>query len=225
MGRVGLAALASTLVVLAACGARTDMPLDERGPVLLTPSTVSGQAGSAGKAGSAGQAQAGVGGAIAAGAGGAVGATPCGSCVAVNGPKGCSATFAQCSAIPTCAALNACLVNNGCLEQSDTFTCGKKLCPSFITSDVDWAPFAQCAVCLPACQAVCAKDGFGCATPAPSCLHGLCQTGGPLDPACDPCVAETCKQRPQCCNPSSSVGWSTECAMIAHSICGACLEK
>lgn len=223
MGRVALVAAGASLVVAAACGARTDMPLDERGPTLLTPATISGQSGAAGKAG-AGGASSGAGGAS-AGAAGASSQHPCGDCVAKFGPTGCAPQLAACQGAPACAALNACLVTNGCLEGPDVFACGKKLCPSFISADVSWAPFAQCAVCIPACAKECGVTGFACDTPISPCAHGLCQTGAPLDPGCDPCVAETCAQRPQCCNPASSAGWTVECAMLANSLCGICFEK
>ncbi|MCC6647589.1 MAG: hypothetical protein IT374_18715 [Polyangiaceae bacterium] len=219
MGRVALAALALGSL-LTACGARTGAPLDDPPVSVLAPATTAGRAGAAGASAGAAAGKGGV--------GGGAPAHPCGDCVAKQGPLGCALQHAWCAGAPACEALSACLVNNGCLERFDAFACGKERCPSFITADVDWAPFAACAVCLPECQPACAVTQTVCAAPTPApataCAHGLCQAGAPLDPSCDPCVAATCQARPQCCDPASSVGWNEDCATLADKACGACLE-
>lgn len=48
-----------------------------------------------------------------------------------------------------------------------------------------------------------------------SCGHDPCSAGPALDPACDPCVAETCDADPYCC----STEWDEQCVGQATS-CG-----
>src|ERR1700744_1560190 len=45
---------------------------------------------------------------------------------------------------------------------------------------------------------------------APSCAHNPCSGGGPLDPACSPCVDSICTLYPSlgCC----TTGWTLSCA-------------
>ncbi|MBZ0238731.1 MAG: hypothetical protein K8M05_40855, partial [Deltaproteobacteria bacterium] len=45
----------------------------------------------------------------------------------------------------------------------------------------------------------------------------VCQPGAPLDPTCDPCVAQVCAIDDFCC----AVEWDQQCAMGAEQVCGA----
>jgi hypothetical protein len=53
-----------------------------------------------------------------------------------------------------------------------------------------------------------------------ACEHGVCSTGGVLDPACDPCVATVCDADGHCCE----VAWDEQCVAEASIYCGACSE-
>ncbi|WP_437321325.1 hypothetical protein [Sorangium sp. So ce385] len=53
-----------------------------------------------------------------------------------------------------------------------------------------------------------------------SCAHGKCEEGGPLDPACDPCVASICAIDSFCCD----VAWDAACVSEVASICGETCE-
>ena len=48
------------------------------------------------------------------------------------------------------------------------------------------------------------------------CDHSICQTGGPLGLACDPCSAQLCGQDPYCCTDA----WDATCVGEVGSICG-----
>lgn len=57
-------------------------------------------------------------------------------------------------------------------------------------------------------------DGPGfCGT---SCAHSTCDTGDPLDPVCDTCVAQICDLDPYCCTTS----WDSVCQGEVVTICG-----
>ncbi|MEP7125262.1 MAG: trypsin-like serine protease [Byssovorax sp.] len=47
------------------------------------------------------------------------------------------------------------------------------------------------------------------------CGHDLCGSGGPLDPACDPCVAEVCSADAFCCGGE----WDAQCASEVETVC------
>ncbi|WP_437971699.1 hypothetical protein WMF04_21380 [Sorangium sp. So ce260] len=51
---------------------------------------------------------------------------------------------------------------------------------------------------------------------ASTCEHGKCVEGGPLDPACDPCVAAICAVDPFCCES----GWDLACVNEVTTVCG-----
>ncbi len=226
MGRVVVALALTTLALASACGARSGTPDDEPAPTLLSPAVAAG-GGAAAKAGAGGSTSAAgtAGGPAKAGGSGSAGSKtshPCGDCVASFGSTGCVSQLALCQQTPACLALHACMVNNGCLDAPEPLACAAALCPSFITASSAWTPYALCGACLPACIKECAGGGVACAKSV--CAHDLCQTGASLDASCDPCVLDTCKLRPQCCDPASSVGWDLTCTQIAHKLCGACLE-
>jgi hypothetical protein len=50
---------------------------------------------------------------------------------------------------------------------------------------------------------------------SPSCNHKICDTGDPLAPGCDPCVAQICQQDPFCCNQL----WDNICVGLVGAIC------
>jgi hypothetical protein len=64
-------------------------------------------------------------------------------------------------------------------------------------------------LCVDIADEICDID---CAT---GCQHGLCEASGPLDPGCDPCVAEVCTFDPFCCG----VLWDPECVNAAQARC------
>jgi hypothetical protein len=72
--------------------------------------------------------------------------------------------------------------------------------------DVEWD-----AICVDLAVSLCGIDcgGGGCA-------HDLCEEGDPLDPTCDPCVADVCGADPFCCD----VAWDSLCIDNAEAICG-----
>jgi hypothetical protein len=47
------------------------------------------------------------------------------------------------------------------------------------------------------------------------CAHDKCETNGPLDPACDPCVAQICQQDLFCCDTQ----WDTLCVEQVRTVC------
>ncbi len=49
-----------------------------------------------------------------------------------------------------------------------------------------------------------------------TCAHPKCEVGGPLDPACDPCVAAVCALDSFCCN----INWDGQCVAEVATICG-----
>ncbi|WP_437650674.1 hypothetical protein [Sorangium sp. So ce362] len=51
---------------------------------------------------------------------------------------------------------------------------------------------------------------------ASSCAHGKCVEGGPLDPACDPCVAAICAMDSFCCESA----WDLACVNEVTTVCG-----
>jgi hypothetical protein len=53
-----------------------------------------------------------------------------------------------------------------------------------------------------------------------SCDHDKCETGGPLDPFCDPCVSDVCLFNPYCC----TVQWDGNCVDRVASACGSLCE-
>jgi hypothetical protein len=52
---------------------------------------------------------------------------------------------------------------------------------------------------------------------APSCPHGVCIEGPPLDPNCGMCESTVCTQDPFCCN----VFWDGICVQEANQLCNA----
>lgn len=52
---------------------------------------------------------------------------------------------------------------------------------------------------------------------APPCAHAVCQTGDPLDAACDACAGTVCAQDPYCCDTA----WDGPCVGAADAMCGA----
>jgi len=58
----------------------------------------------------------------------------------------------------------------------------------------------------------CPVDCGECGT----CEHDLCESGGPLDPSCDECVANVCDFDSFCCE----VEWDSICVGEAEEICG-----
>lgn len=57
---------------------------------------------------------------------------------------------------------------------------------------------------------------FECQCEPPSCPHGVCQQGEPLDPACGSCEALVCAVDSYCCN----FGWDGICVGEAEDLCG-----
>ncbi len=49
------------------------------------------------------------------------------------------------------------------------------------------------------------------------CAHPRCTPGAPLDPTCDPCVAQICAADPHCCTSA----WDSSCLLAVSSVCGA----
>ncbi|MBI4700493.1 MAG: hypothetical protein HY744_04890 [Deltaproteobacteria bacterium] len=61
-----------------------------------------------------------------------------------------------------------------------------------------------------------ASGAGGAGAGTASCSHGPCDLDGPLDPACDPCVATVCAKQAQCCTQ----GWDILCISTAVQACG-----
>jgi hypothetical protein len=68
------------------------------------------------------------------------------------------------------------------------------------------------AACVAAAAQIC---GIDC-VPGGSCEHPLCEAGTPLDPTCDPCVAEVCGADGFCCE----VEWDAVCVDLGEQLCG-----
>jgi hypothetical protein len=64
---------------------------------------------------------------------------------------------------------------------------------------------------------VCSADGGAatCVTPAPTCSHLLCDTGGPLISGCDSCVTNICAVDSFCC----IFAWDSICRAEVSSVC------
>jgi hypothetical protein len=57
----------------------------------------------------------------------------------------------------------------------------------------------------------------------PACAHDLCEQGDPLEPSCDPCVAELCGTvDPYCCDQLAGQkgSWDVMCIGEAQKLCG-----
>ncbi len=103
--------------------------------------------------------------------------------------------------------------------------CGDGVCD--IDEDCETCP-ADCGECPPPppeCGDGVCDIGEDCETcpadcgecpPPPPCEHELCDTGGPLDPACDSCAADVCAADPFCCD----VAWDGICVGLAEDLCG-----
>ena len=55
----------------------------------------------------------------------------------------------------------------------------------------------------------------GGTTPPPSCIHGICTTGGALTSGCDPCATQICAADSFCCTNS----WDSICVGEVSSVC------
>src|SRR5262249_7741702 len=66
------------------------------------------------------------------------------------------------------------------------------------------------------CPQDCGGGSGGAGGAMPACDHDACDTGGPLDPACDACAATVCGSDPFCCTNQ----WDTQCVGEASSQCG-----
>ena len=93
---------------------------------------------------------------------------------------------------------------DGCNELCQAEFCGDSLLQPGIGEECDGASDA-------ACPGECRPD---CLCPRP-CAHGVCQTGGPLDRFCDPCVTTVCAVDPFCCE----VSWDGLCVYEADLLC------
>jgi len=73
---------------------------------------------------------------------------------------------------------------------------------------------AECASCIMNQFA----RGIAIADQAPcgGCAHNICTTGGPLDPACDPCVASICAVNSFCHTDE----WDELCVLQTATVCG-----
>jgi hypothetical protein len=61
------------------------------------------------------------------------------------------------------------------------------------------------------------SGGSGGQGGVPPCADAMCVPGyDPLDPACDPCVADVCAEHPSCCSGS----WTPYCVDLAVKRCG-----
>jgi hypothetical protein len=61
-----------------------------------------------------------------------------------------------------------------------------------------------------------AEAGQVCGLQCEGCSHDLCSTGGPLNTACDPCVAAVCEADLFCC----AAAWDDRCVESATELCG-----
>lgn len=77
----------------------------------------------------------------------------------------------------------------------DTFCC-----------EVEWDE-----VCVQQAELVCGLDCSG-----DTCEHDMCEVGGPLDPACDECVATVCSEDSFCCETA----WDSSCIDAVFDLCG-----
>jgi hypothetical protein len=69
--------------------------------------------------------------------------------------------------------------------------------------------------CVSEVKSICHQSCSGSGG-APGCTHGVCATGGPLQPSCGSCTAKVCAADPSCCSAS----WTASCVQKAVSICG-----
>ncbi|MBK9265858.1 MAG: VWA domain-containing protein [Polyangiaceae bacterium] len=73
-------------------------------------------------------------------------------------------------------------------------------------------PFAWDQSCVDKVGSVCGDVCY----PDPPCSHNKCDSGGPLNAACDPCVATICAQLPSCCTTE----WTNLCVDRVKTLCG-----
>jgi hypothetical protein len=93
---------------------------------------------------------------------------------------------------------------NGCEEGACVSVCSTGGCE---TNEDCCSGNCKFGVCAPACG-------------TPSCEHGSCETGGPLDPSCDPCSESVCAVDSYCC----CVEWDSLCVTEAIGACaGVCI--
>lgn len=85
-------------------------------------------------------------------------------------------------------------------------TCVADICAvDSFCCDYDWDQ-----ACIEQVVTVCGQT-----TCSAACEHGLCETGGPLDVACNPCAADICAIDPGCC----SGAWDATCVAEIETLC------
>ena len=107
-------------------------------------------------------------------------------------------------------------------------TCGHDICEEGEALD---ASCGDCAAQICAVDPFCCSSGWdsicvgevqsvcGQSCSAPECAHPLCETGDPLDPACDSCAAQICAVDPYCCSGQ----WDRICTAQVETVCqGSC---
>ena len=197
------AALAGTLLLLAACGSRTDLPNTNRTTDSPTAPTASGASGAGGNTGPTGDG-------------------PCTACIRQYGPTKCKPEYKLCG----CPRLAECMVNAGCFDDPYQVSCGFEACDLTVASP-NLDPYAHCATCLDECRPVCRTypGWLKCEPPppVPACVHDICEPGVGLEPGCDPCVKHVCYAEPKCCEWGAPNAWGTNgCIDAAKKYCERC---
>ena len=94
---------------------------------------------------------------------------------------------------------------DGCSGRCVVEFCGDQTTQPGIGEECDGTDDAACpGFCSTTCS---------CIDPCP---HGVCETGGPLDPSCGSCEATVCAVDSFCCN----FGWDSACVSLANTLCG-----
>ncbi|MCS6899544.1 MAG: hypothetical protein NZX77_07220 [Polyangiaceae bacterium] len=169
--------------------------------------------GTAGAGGASGTGGAGGGGASGGGGlGGTAGLGGAAGAGAISGAGGSGVNQCLVCVVGSCGPqLAACLGQAACQQCLNNFD------PNCITNPT-WQQLFLCVCnqCGTSCPEVCG----GAPPPVPNslvlaCPHDVCDTGGPMDPSCSPCVGQVCDQDPFCCEK----GWDEACVGLYQETC------
>lgn len=90
--------------------------------------------------------------------------------------------------------------DQGCVDKVGS-VCGKSC-----------GPFQWDQPCVDMVGTVCGAKCYA----DPPCAHNKCDSGGPLSPQCDSCVATICQELPECCTTE----WTNLCVDRVKTLCG-----
>ena len=136
----------------------------------------------------------------------------CGACDPIcgdnvcNGDESCDWCAFDCGACPGVCGDSTCSTDETCGScEADCGACPVSGCGDLVC---DMAG-GECTSCPVDCTGLCGGGGGPCA-------HDWCETGGPLDPSCDPCVDTVCSLDFYCCLGE----WDISCVHAVPSSCG-----